>query len=223
MRILAVADFPSPAPQTGVDLILSCGDLAPEHLEQLARTLKAPVYYVCGNHDLRFDKAQPAGCINLHGQPARFRGLRLAGFEGSRWYNGGQCQYTEAQMRAFVRRQGSFLRRGVDAVVTHAPPRRIHDREDPCHQGFEAFRRLIDRYAPGYFLHGHVHERFARPEQRITPVGATRVVNCSGGYLFELEHESGRPTRGGHPQLQGGPAPGRGLRAPGSRARRRCP
>ena len=189
MRILAVADFATPAPAAGVDLILSCGDLPPEHLSHLARTLNAPVYYVCGNHDRRLLSGEPEGCINLHGRLVAYRGLRLAGFEGSRWYNGGPFQYTEAQMRGLARRMGRFLRGGLDIVVTHAPPRRIHDREDPCHQGFEAFRRLIGRYAPGYFLHGHVHASFEHPGERVTAVGGTRVVNCSGCFLFELGHE----------------------------------
>jgi Icc-related predicted phosphoesterase len=185
MRILAVSDYPTPVPDAGpVDLVLSCGDLPPEHLEQLARTLNAPLYYVRGNHDLR--PCEAAGCTDLHGRLARHRELRLAGLEGCRWYNGGPFQYTEGQMRAQVRHLGRQLR-GVDIVVAHAPPRHIHDREDPCHQGFEAFRRLIERYAPRYFLHGHVHVAFARAEERLTAVGPTRVVNCSGSYLFELE------------------------------------
>ncbi|HJX40620.1 MAG TPA: metallophosphoesterase, partial [Anaerolineales bacterium] len=99
MRVLAVADFAAPAPSAGVDLILSCGDLPPEHLAQLSRSLDAPVYYVRGNHDLRLREREPEGLLNLHCRLEQFRGLRLAGFEGSRWYNGGPLQYTEAQMR----------------------------------------------------------------------------------------------------------------------------
>jgi Icc-related predicted phosphoesterase len=162
-------------------------------LLRLARSLDAPVYYVRGNHDLRLGEREPEGLINLHGRLKLFRSLRLAGFEGSRWYNGGSLQYTEAQMRGLARRMGGFLRAGVDIVVTHAPPRRIHDREDPCHQGFQTFLRLIRRYSPAYLLHGHVHANFQRTEERVTTVGGTRVVNCSGCFLFEVGHES-RPA-----------------------------
>lgn len=193
MRVLAVADFAAPAPSAGVDLILSCGDLPPEHLAQMARSLDAPVYYVRGNHDLRLRGREPEGLVNLHCRLELFRGLRLAGFEGSRWYNGGPQQYTEAQMRGLARRMAGLLRQGVDVVVTHAPPLGVHDREDPCHQGFQTFRRLIQRYAPAYLLHGHVHASFQRPEERVTTVGGTRVVNCSGCFLFEIGNES-RPA-----------------------------
>jgi Icc-related predicted phosphoesterase len=191
MRVLAVADFASPAPSAGVDLILSCGDLPPEHLAYLARSLDAPAYYVRGNHDLRRCEREPEGLTDLHCRLELFRGLRLAGFEGSRWYNGGPRQYTEDQMRGLARRMAGFLRAGVDIVVTHAPPLGVHDREDPCHRGFQTFRRLITRYAPAWFLHGHVHASFQRPAERITIVGGTRVVNCSGCFLFETGNENG--------------------------------
>jgi len=186
VRILAVSDFAAPAPQAGVDLILSCGDLPPERLAELRRTLDAPVYFVRGNHDLRLRAEDPEGCVNLHGRLVSYRGVRIAGFEGSRWYNGGPFQYTEAQMRQLTRRLRRAPRAGVDIVIAHAPPRHIHDREDPCHQGFEAFGRLIARYSPAYFLHGHVHAAFSQPGERVTAVGGTRVVNCSGCYLFEI-------------------------------------
>jgi Icc-related predicted phosphoesterase len=192
MRILAVSDFVTPAPVSGsVDLVLSCGDLAPEHLAQLARTLDAPVFYVCGNHDLRFREGAPEGCLSIHGRLYEYRGLRLAGLEGSRWYNGGPFQYTEGQMRVLVRRLGRAIRRrgGVDVVISHAPPRHVHDREDPCHQGFASFHRLIARHAPRYFLHGHVHAAFSEPGERLAAVGRTRIINCSGAYLFEFAHD----------------------------------
>ena len=35
----------------GIDLIISCGDLAPQYLSFLATFTHAPVYYVHGNHD----------------------------------------------------------------------------------------------------------------------------------------------------------------------------
>ena len=33
----------------------------------------------------------------------------------------------------------------MDIIITHAPPRHIHDAEDQCHRGFESFQHLIDR------------------------------------------------------------------------------
>jgi predicted phosphodiesterase len=44
-----------------IDLILSCGDLPPEYLSRLVNSFKAPLYYVRGNHDIRYDEKPPAG------------------------------------------------------------------------------------------------------------------------------------------------------------------
>jgi hypothetical protein len=50
--------------------------------------------------------------------------------------------------------------RGVDVVVTHAAPLGIHDGEDLCHHGFEAFVGLMRRYRPRLLVHGHVHPSY---------------------------------------------------------------
>ncbi len=173
------------------DLILSCGDLPPEYLSLLAATFNAPLFYVRGNHDIRYERKPPQGCRDIHGRLVRHRGLRFLGLEGSRWYNGGPCQYTESQMRWTVFRllPRIWWLRGVDIVVTHAPPRGIHDAEDLCHRGFSIFRRLISWHHPGYFLHGHIHRLFERDADRITLAGSTRVVNCYGSYRFTIDDD----------------------------------
>lgn len=195
MRILAVSDVPSPVlldspdekDRATVDLILSCGDLPPEYLTALTHAYKAPLYYVCGNHDLRYKTNPPSGCTNLHGRIANVRGLKILGLEGSIWYNGGPYQYTERQMRTAIRHLRPLLwwRRGIDMVITHAPPRHIKDGDDLCHQGFKAFRWLIKKYKPAYFIHGHIHRDFSEPSERITMENSTRVINAFGFYLFE--------------------------------------
>ncbi len=197
MKVLTVSDLVSPVlyPRfdqgrfPDVDLILSCGDLPPEYLTFLVSVFDAPMYYVRGNHDLRYREKPPSGGINLHGNLLHFKGLRIMGFEGSRWYNGGPMQYTEQQMRRTVGKIRPLLwwNRGVDIVVTHAPPRHIHDAEDLCHRGFQTFRQLIDRYQPGYFFHGHVHAVFDNPSERITIINKTNVVNCCGYYFLDIE------------------------------------
>ena len=114
-------------------------------------------------------------------------GYRILGLAGSRWYNGGPNQFTEAEMKRILwkLRPSIWWRKGVDIVVSHAPPRHVHDAEDRCHRGFKCFRWLIDHYAPLFFLHGHVHQTFADPAQRITRLGRTRVVNTCGYTLIE--------------------------------------
>lgn len=195
MRILTVSDVVEPSLYkafdahrfAGVDLVLACGDLPPEYLSSLVSALDAPLYYVCGNHDIRMATSPPRGCVNLHGRIVRHRGLRLLGLEGSRWYNGGIYQYREIQMRWLLRRLWLPLRLGgrLDIVIAHAPPRHMGDAEDRCHRGFESFRRLIDVHRPRYFVHGHIHRLFPEPEARITRIGPTQVINSYGYTLLD--------------------------------------
>ncbi|MBW2056611.1 MAG: metallophosphoesterase [Deltaproteobacteria bacterium] len=197
MRILTVSDRvvealedrSDPASFPEVDLVLSCGDLPPEYLSSLARKFSAPLFYVRGNHDIRHDGYRPAGCIDADMKVVLYRGLRILGLEGSQWYNGKPHQYTERQMRQRIRKAGAGIRRhgGIDIVITHAPPRHVHDGEDQCHRGFESFHRLIERYGPRYLIHGHMHLDYSHQEQRMTVVNRTMVINTYGYYFLEIE------------------------------------
>lgn len=42
-----------------IDLIISCGDLKAEYLSFLVTLIKAPLFYVHGNHDERYLKNPP--------------------------------------------------------------------------------------------------------------------------------------------------------------------
>ena len=172
-----------------VDLILACGDLPPEYLSFVCGKLNLPLYFVRGNHDLRYDASPPQGCINLADELVQFKGKNILGLEGSRWYNGGPHQYTEREMHWKIRRLRPRIwwKGGVDIVITHAPPRHIHDAEDRCHRGFKSFRRLIDKYSPHYFIHGHIHANFTEPSQRVTIVKRTNVINTYGYHLFYFD------------------------------------
>jgi predicted phosphodiesterase len=98
MKLLCVSDMVSPQlyehfnPErfSRIDLVISCGDLPPEYLVYLLSTFNVPVYYVRGNHDIRYDNKPPGGCTDLHGRIVRHGPLRILGLEGSRWYNGGK-------------------------------------------------------------------------------------------------------------------------------------
>ena len=46
-------------PFTDIDVIISCGDLPPEYLTLLANAFNAPLYFVSGNHDIRYKREQP--------------------------------------------------------------------------------------------------------------------------------------------------------------------
>ncbi len=196
MRVLTVSDRVEPVLYDqfdrlkfeGIALILACGDLPPEYLSFLAGKLDAPLYYVRGNHDLRYEAKAPQGCVNLNSDLVQFGGKNILGLEGSRWYNGGPHQYTESQMRWKIQRLRPRIwwKGGVDIIITHAPPRHIHDAEDRCHRGFKSFRWLIEKYSPTYFIHGHIHANFTDPSQRITVVNHTKVINTYGYHLFDL-------------------------------------
>ena len=163
--------------------------LPPEYLASLTGRLNAPLFYVCGNHDIRYPDKPLEGCANLHSRLFTCNGLTFLGLEGSRWYNGGPHQYTEREMRRKIRhlRPRIWWKGGVDIVITHAPPRHIHDAEDRCHRGFKSFRWLLDKYSPHYFIHGHIHAIFTEPSQRVTLVNRTNVINTYGYYLFDFD------------------------------------
>ena len=198
MRILTVSDVVpdelykkfdrSAFPE--IDLILACGDLPPEYLSFLYEAFNVPLYYVLGNHDIRSDSYPPGGCIDIHGRIVSFKGIKIMGLGGSRWYNGGPNQFTEREMVSILRRMrfSIWRKKGIDIVITHAPPLDIHDARDPCHKGFAAFRRVISKYSPKYFIHGHIHKLFTDPRERITAVTQTEVINTYGYHIIEIVH-----------------------------------
>jgi Icc-related predicted phosphoesterase len=196
MKILTVSDFVDPGLQSAwetgrigaVDLVLACGDLPPEYLGQLANAFNVPLFYVLGNHDIRYTAKPAPGCTDIHARMVHFAGLSFLGLEGCHWYNGGPHQYTEWQMRMMILRLMPALwwRGGPDVVIAHAPPRFVHDGEDPCHRGFHCFHTLMRRFRPRYFIHGHIHRHFDDPAERMTRIYATTVVNAYGWFEIEI-------------------------------------
>src|SRR5690348_15321083 len=79
-------DYFNPDKWRHLDLIVSCGDLPPDYLDFLVSRLDVPLLYVRGNHDGGYRSTQFQGMTNLHGRIVTCRGLRIAGFEGSRRY-----------------------------------------------------------------------------------------------------------------------------------------
>jgi Icc-related predicted phosphoesterase len=172
----------------GVELILACGDLPPEYLSFLRDRVNAPLYYVQGNHDIRYLEAPPIGCLDVHQRLVRVGDYRLLGLSGSRWYNGGVNQFHEFEMKRILRGLWLQIRLagGVDIIISHAPLRHVGDRDDPCHKGFTCYRRLINKYRPRWFIHGHIHARFSGQDERISILKSTQVMNTYGYVCFEL-------------------------------------
>lgn len=194
VTVLAVADQVSellydrfdPERWRGVNLILSCGDLPPEYLDFLATELAVPVVYVRGNHDCAYEPERYDGLENAHGTIVKEAGLRIAGFEGSRRYNRGGCQYTEGEMRRtlWLARLRALRRGAPDVILTHAPPAGIHDAEDPCHHGFEAFNEAVAAWHPKYLIHGHTHAYAGK--QLATTLNGTTLVNAFPYTVLDL-------------------------------------
>lgn len=173
-----------------IDLVISSGDLEPGYLSFLVTLIPAPLVFVPGNHDQAYLKHPPGGCDSVDGRVLLVGGAVVAGLGGSSWYNGKDLQYSEKQMAGRVRRLKRRIRRWgrLDILVTHAPPRGIHDREDRCHRGFESFRNILDTCRPQVMVHGHNHEIYRREDREIM-VNGTRVINACGYVSFSVQVE----------------------------------
>ena len=196
MKVLLLADIECKAlwdyfrkeELEGIDLILSCGDLSAEYLSFLATMASVPVLYVHGNHDDKYSHRAPDGCICIENMVYQYKGLRILGLGGSMRYKPGDWQFTEAEMRSRIRRLWPRLAygRGFDVLLTHAPAKGLHDGEDLPHQGFAAFLKLMDKYQPACFVHGHVHANYGRDFVRECNYGRSWVINAYERYVIEL-------------------------------------
>lgn len=197
MKILLVSDeeskylwdFYRPGKLDGIDLIISCGDLAPEYLSFLVTMSTAPVLYIHGNHDGKYEKKPPEGCECIEDRIVKVGGLRILGLGGCQRYSDGPHQYTEEEMAARIRKLRWKLRRmgGVDLVVTHAPIRKLGDSEGHVHRGFEAFYKLLDDYKPRYWAYGHVHMSYGMSIPRLLQHGETTLINACERYILDVE------------------------------------
>lgn len=196
MKILLLADQPEPTlwefldrrKLEGVDLILSCGDLPAEYLSFLTCFTHAPILYIHGNHDARYEKKPPEGCICIEDMVYVHEGVRILGLGGSMRYRKGPHQYTEREMARRVRklRFSLWRRRGIDILLTHSPAFELGDDTDLAHRGFKTFLDIIDKYHPRLMAHGHVHQSYRHDFVRSRERGQTQVINACGYCYFDL-------------------------------------
>ena len=197
-----------------VDIVLGAGDLEISYYEYIVSCLNKPLYFVFGNHNLsnlRFFRPshdqipidswtnignQGYGSICIDGQVIRDRksDLIIAGLGGSRRYNRGEHQFSEFQMwMRMIRLVPRMLRyrvfrgRWLDVFLTHATPAGIHDRDDPCHQGFKSFLWFMRVFKPRYLIHGHVHLYDINAERQ-TRYRDTTVLNAYDHIVVDREH-----------------------------------
>jgi Icc-related predicted phosphoesterase len=196
------------------EIIVSCGDLPVYYLDYLVSNLGKPLLYVCGNHDSYGktrhsayhsgknsvfsemglgDKEPSFGGRNLDGRTDVVKNLIFGGLEGSILYNYGDHQYTETQMRLKILGMAPSLMRNkilkgrfIDVLVTHAPPRGIHDKDDRAHMGFEAFLSFIKVFRPAYLIHGHTHLYDMNEKRKLEYLG-TKVINCYDYQILDIE------------------------------------
>ena len=140
LNILCVADeeekslwdYYTPDKLTGVELIISSGDLHPDYLQFLVTMASCPLLYVHGNHDEHYKRNPPLGCECIEDTVFNFHGLRVLGLGGSMRYKPGDHMYTEAEMkRRILKLSASLLiTGGFDILVTHSPAKGWGDLED---------------------------------------------------------------------------------------------
>ncbi len=196
MKIMAIADIESKAlwdhynfnRLDDTDLIISCGDLDPRYLSFLVTCANIPLLYVHGNHDDRYARIPPEGCINIDGQIYVHNGIRFLGLGGCFPYKEGDHMYTEKQMKQRIHRLRRRIRRynGFDVLVTHAPAHGIGDGQDLIHQGYTSFLQLMEKYHPAYMLHGHVHLPYDYTLTRENRYQNTTIINAYEKYFLEI-------------------------------------
>ncbi|WP_309572729.1 metallophosphoesterase [Deinococcus sp.] len=199
-RVLLLADmvhpfvyresFPSGVPD--VDLVLAAGDLPGSYLEFVASKLTVPVVYVHGNHanekvtDEEDRRVPPRGVIAAHRRVVEEAGIRIAGWGGApRYRQGGPGQYSRAEARWGLGLLALKARRGVDVLLTHAPPLGPHAGQDFAHRGDPDITRFLERRTPSVLVHGHIHEYEGKKLEYVDERG-TRVLNAYGYRIVDL-------------------------------------
>lgn len=154
MKILVLADqkskylydFYEPDKLKDIDLIISCGDLSPSYLSFFVTLCNVPLLYVRGNHDDKYEKTPPDGCICIEDDIYVHDGIRILGLGGSMEYiPRASNQYSEKSMCRRVRklRYKLWRHRGFDILVTHAPAYQVNDLEDLPHRGSRSSGRCL--------------------------------------------------------------------------------
>lgn len=187
LRLLVIADRPPRSSvlrtvnEHAVDAIVTLGDLAIQDIRELEQITHIPKYGVYGNHDSG-TYMEELGIQNLHLTAAEINGVTLGGFEGSVRYKADAYapMYTQEEALDMIRRLPP-----VDLLISHAPPRGIHDEEELSHQGFDALRWYVEQYHPSFLLHGHTY-----PTSTIDTLGKTVVVYIFEDQLVELNFDA---------------------------------
>jgi Icc-related predicted phosphoesterase len=191
-----------------VDFILCAGDLPLDYLDYIISTLNKPLFFVFGNHHIEelkhyrklFDSPfvqidrDYLGCGAVHlGSKVKKEGkFILAGLGGSMRYNNGGNQFTDFEMfmeivKIIPRLLFNRIVHGryVDILLTHAPPKGIHDKNDKCHWGFKTYLWFMKVFKPKFLVHGHIH-LYDLSDVRCTNWNNTLVINAYSHYVINI-------------------------------------
>lgn len=201
-----------------IDLVISAGDLPMEYLEFIVSSLNKPLLFVFGNHNLKefgvyhscnkgsdtITHEKNAIQMSLCGRGTTYVGFKtykegdllIAGASGSLNYNNGLNQYTDLQMKWKLLKLFPFLLlnkirygRWLDILVTHASPAGIHDKPDPCHQGFNSFIWFIKKFRPRWLIHGHIH-LYDLQDIRVSKFEDTTIINAYSHFILDTGAQS---------------------------------
>ena len=204
MKILCVSDQIDPLVYSNsikkrfadVDMILCAGDLPMDYLDFIASNLNRPLLFIFGNHnaeEINGNDRESFSSTHLGSKIRKEAGLIVAGLGGCMRYNRGLNQFTDRQMYfEIIKLIPSLLfnrivhGRFLDILLTHAPPKGIHDKPDKCHRGFKAFRWFMKMFKPRYLVHGHIH-LYDLSDVRRTRWLETDVVNAYSHYVIDTE------------------------------------
>lgn len=197
-----------------VEMVLSAGDIDLEYYEFIISMLNKPLLFVFGNHNLKYfsnykkeyfqdlnelneDTLETLnnGGIYINGKVKKIKGIIIAGLGGTKRYNKGLNQFTETGMFFYILRiipklllNKIIYGRYLDILLTHAPPKGIHDKEDLCHKGFKIFLWFMKTFKPKFLIHGHIHI-FDNNEKRVSNYLNTKVINAYEHMVIDTEEK----------------------------------
>jgi len=191
-----------------VDLILAAGDLPLDYLDYIISILNKPLFFVFGNHHTdnlcHYKKLwstplipeirdyMGCGAIHIGTKVKKEEKIILAGLGGSMRYNNGVNQFSDFEMFLEIVKLIPKLLwnriaygRFVDILLTHAPPKGIHDKSDKCHCGFKSYLWFMKTFKPKYLVHGHIH-LYDLSDVRCTKWKDTTVINAYSHYVINF-------------------------------------
>ncbi|MBZ4683687.1 MAG: uncharacterized protein PWP46_552 [Fusobacteriaceae bacterium] len=172
-----------------IDFIISAGDVSNDYLDYLASILNKDIIYVNGNHVYN-KKHNISFCINIDGKLIKYKELYIFGLDGSRVYSFKEHQYTEREMFIKILKNiHKLFFHKPDIVVTHAPIRHIHDKEEHVHKGFRVFYKVLNWFHPKLWIHGHIHLS-NHYEIQETEYNGTRIINAYGYKIIEFQKDA---------------------------------